>query len=104
VSSGDLTLDGRGDANCIFVFQMASTLTVTSGRQVILINGASADRIFWQVGSSATFGAKCAFVGTVMTYASVTMTTGATLVGRSLAVNGAVTMDSNTVTSGSPVL
>lgn len=99
VSSGDLTLDVQGDANVVFVFQMASTLTATSGRQVILTNGASAGKIFWQVGSSATFGAKCSFAGNVMTYASVTLTTGATLVGRSLAINGAVTLDSNTVTS-----
>jgi hypothetical protein len=95
VSSGDLTLDGLGDANSVFVFQMASTLTVASGRQLILKNGANAEHAYWQVGSSATFGTKCAFVGNVMTYASITLTTGATLLGRSLAINGAVTLDSN---------
>jgi hypothetical protein len=97
VSSGDLTLDARGNPDSVFVFQMASTLTVASGRRLILKNGANANNIYWQVGSSATFGTGCAFAGNVMAYASVTMTTGATLTGRLLAINGAITLDSNSV-------
>jgi hypothetical protein len=56
ISAGDLTLDARGDTNAVFIFQMASTLTTTSGRQVVLSGGARAANIFWQVGSSATLG------------------------------------------------
>src|ERR1041385_8859958 len=54
ISSGDLTLDAQGNANAVWIFQIASTLTTTSGRQVILSGGAKASNIFWQVGSSAT--------------------------------------------------
>src|SRR6185369_15117073 len=36
VTSGDLTLDAQGDANAVFIFQMATTLVTTVGRQVIL--------------------------------------------------------------------
>jgi hypothetical protein len=98
ISSGDLTLDAQGDANAVFIFQMASTLTTTSGRQVILSGGAKAANIFWQVGSSATLGTTSVFKGTILADQSITLTTGATLDGRALARIAAVTMDSNTIT------
>src|ERR1051325_8539158 len=100
ISSGDLTLDALGDANAVWIFQMASTLTTTSGRQVILAGGAKASNIFWQVGSSATLGTTSVFKGTIMALASVTLTTGATLEGRALARTAAVSLDANTVGLG----
>src|SRR5213075_3440594 len=74
ISSGDLTLDAQGDANAVFIFQMASTLTTTSGRQVILSGGAQAANIFWQVGSSATFGTTSVMKGNILALASITLT------------------------------
>ena len=97
VSSGDLTIDAKGNANAVFIFQIASTLTTTSGRKVILSGGALASNIFWQVGSSATFGTTSVFKGTVMAMQSITFNTGATLNGRALARNGAVVMGGNTI-------
>ena len=61
ISSGDLTLDARGHANAVFIFQMASTLTTTPGRAVVLSGGAKASNVFWQVGSSATLGTTSVF-------------------------------------------
>jgi len=98
ISSGNLTLDAKGDANAVFIFQMASTLTTTAGLKVILAGGAQASNIFWQVGSSATLGTNSIFQGTIMADQSITLTTGATLNGRALAKIGAVTLQSNTVT------
>ena len=97
ISSGDLTLDAQGDANAVFIFQMASTLTTTSGRQVILSGGAKASNIYWQVGSSATLGTTTVFSGTIMAQISITLQTGATLHGRALARIGAVALDANSV-------
>lgn len=98
ISSGDLILDGQGDANAVFIFQIASTLTTTSGRQVILAGGAQAKNIYWQVGSDATLGTTSVFQGNILALSSVTLLTGATMDGRAFARNGAVTLDNNIVT------
>jgi hypothetical protein len=102
ISSGDLTLDAQGDANAVFIFQMASTLTATSGRAVILAGGAKASNVFWQVGSSATLGTTSVFNGTIMADQSISLNTGATLNGRALARIGAVTMAGNAAVLPTP--
>jgi hypothetical protein len=102
ISSGDLTLDAQGDASAVFIFQMASTLTTTSGRAVILAGGAKAANVYWQVGSSATLGTTTVFKGTIMANQSVTLGTGATLNGRALARIGAVTLAGNAVVLPTP--
>jgi hypothetical protein len=97
ISSGDLTFDAKGNADAIFIIQIATTLTTTSARKVILSGGALASHIFWQVGSSATFGTTTVFKGTVMAMQSITVNTGATIDGRILARTGSVTMAGNTI-------
>ena len=94
--SGALTLDGQNDAAAVFIFQAGSTLTTASASTVTLINGAQPCNVFWQVGSSATFGTNSQFVGHVLALTSITATTGATFKGQLLARNGAVTLDTNT--------
>lgn len=95
--TGTLTMNAQGNPNAVFIFKMGSALTTASGSAVSLVNGASACNVFWQVGSSATIGTTSAFVGNVLALTSITMNTGASLAGRALARNGAVTMQSNTV-------
>jgi hypothetical protein len=97
VSSGDLTFDAQGNADAVFIIQIASSLTTTSGRNVILSGGALASNIFWQVGSSATFGTSSVFEGTILVMQSITFNTGATLHGRALARNGGITMAGNII-------
>ncbi len=94
--SGTLTLDGKGDPNAVFVFQAASTLVTGSSSSVSLTGGAAACNVFWQVGSSATIGTSSNFVGTVLALTSIQAQTNASIQGRLLARNGAVTLDSNT--------
>ena len=95
--TGTLTLDGQGNPNAVFVFQMGSTLTTATGAAVNLIGAAQATNVYWQVGSSATLGTNSTVAGNIVALASITMTTGATLHGRALARTGAVTMDTNNV-------
>ncbi len=97
--SGTLTLDAQGDPEAVFIFQMGSTLTTASASHIKLINGAQASHVFWQVGSSATLGTASTIAGTIMALASITVTTGVTIEGHALALNGAVTLDTNTITT-----
>lgn len=93
-----LTFDAQGDAAARFVVQIGTTLITSGTSSVVLINGANARNVFFQVGSSATLGAGSSFIGNILAYTSVTTVSGSTVTGRLLAVNGAVTMDTNDVT------
>lgn len=97
ISSGDLTFDAKGDANAVFIIQIASSLNTTSGRKVILSGGALASNIFWQVGTSVSLGTTSIFKGTILADQSISMNTGATIEGRLLARIAAVTLNSNTI-------
>ena len=96
--TGTLTLDAQGNPNAVFIFQSAKTLITASASRIVLINGADPCNVFFQVGSSATLGTNSVFVGTILALTSITANTGATVAGRLLARNGAVTLDSNTIT------
>jgi len=94
IQSGDLTLDGQGDPNATWIFQVASGFTTVGGAggSIILTGGAQAKNIFWQTGSSAVIGDYTTFYGNVLALQSITMNSHATAVGRMLAQNGAVVM------------
>ena len=93
--TGTLTLDGGGDPNATFVFQAGSGLT-TAG-DIVLINGAQAKNVYWQVGTSATIGTASHWQGNILAYTSITLVDNATLLGRALARNGAVSLGTNNV-------
>jgi hypothetical protein len=95
--TGTVTLDGTADS--VFIFQAGSTLITGSNSSVVLTGGVEASNVFWQVGSSATLGTGTDFAGNILALTSITITTGASVDGRALARNGAVTLDTNTFTS-----
>jgi uncharacterized repeat protein (TIGR01451 family) len=95
--TGKLTLDAGGNPSAVWVFQIGSTLTTASSASVVLINGGQLCNVFWQVGSSATIGTSTNFIGNILALTSITITTNASVSGRALARNGAVTMDSNVI-------
>jgi hypothetical protein len=100
LQSGDLTLDAQGDANAVWIFQVAAAFTSVGGAggNVILAGGAQAKNIYWQVGSSATIGDNTIFYGNVLALTSITMNSNAVATGRMLARNGSVVMTStNTI-------
>jgi outer membrane autotransporter protein len=94
--TGTLTLNNTGAPNAPFHFLIGSTLTTASNSLVVLLGGPD-QNIFWQVGSSATLGTGTRFVGSIVALTSITLTTGVTLDGRALAINGAVTLDTNSI-------
>lgn len=97
--TGTLTLNAQGDTSAVFIFKIGSSLTTASGSSVVVINAGSLCNIFWQVGSSATLGTSTSFAGNILALTSITLNTGASVTGRTLARNGAVTLDSNAVTA-----
>jgi uncharacterized protein with beta-barrel porin domain len=97
--TGALTLNGMGNPNAVFIFNIGSTLTTSSASVVSLVNGAQGSNVFWRVGSSATLGTTSSFTGDILANTSITLNTGATITcGAALARTGAVTLDTNTIT------
>jgi hypothetical protein len=95
--TGTLTLNAQGNANAVFIFKTGSTLTTASGSSVLLINGGNPCGVAWQIGSSATLGTTTSFIGNLIALTSITLNTGANIIGRALARNGAVTLDTNNI-------
>jgi hypothetical protein len=96
--TGMLTLNALGNPNARFDFLIGSALTTASSSSVVLLNGAQANNVYWQIGTSATLGVDSSFAGSVLADQSITLQTRASLSGRALAINGAVTLDSNAIT------
>jgi hypothetical protein len=114
IEGGDLTLDAQGDANAVWVFQMATTLTVggpgaAAPQSIILTGGAQAKNVFWQVGSFATINAAGGgtMVGTIISQAGAALSTAGnvnllTLNGRVLSLGASVTMVNTAVNVPAP--
>ena len=112
LTGSDLTLDAQGNANAVWVFQMANTLTVGAAgapRSVILAGGAQPKNVFWQVGSAATINGAGGgtMVGTIISSAATTFSTAGnvtitTLNGRALALNASVTMVNTVINVPAP--
>ncbi|MEO5735430.1 MAG: ice-binding family protein [Rubrivivax sp.] len=102
--TGTLTLDAQGNPDAQFVFQIGTALTTASSSVVTTLNGNSAN-VFWDVGSSATLGTGSVFAGSLIAVQSVTLNTSAKIIcGRAIALNAAVTLDSNVVTTVCPTV
>jgi Ice-binding-like/PEP-CTERM motif len=99
--TGTLTLNDLGNPNALFVFQIGSTLTTASGSAVVFTSSLTDNNVFWQVGSSATLGTTTAFAGNILALTSIALNTGASIgCGSALALNGAVTLQSNVIGGG----
>ena len=88
LSAGTLTLDGLGNSDAQWIFQMASTLVTSPYTSFILQNGAQTKNVYWKVGSSATIGHSSSFVGNIVAYASISFGQTSVLSGRGLAGAG----------------
>ncbi|SDA22564.1 type VI secretion system secreted protein VgrG [Nitrosospira sp. Nsp18] len=98
--TGTLTLNALNDPNALFVFEIGSALTTASNSVVNVLNGGANNGVFWQVGSSATLGTSTLFAGNILADQSITLnTTAEILCGRAIALHGAVTMDTNTISN-----
>lgn len=99
-----LTLDGGGNPNAVFVFQINGAMAFAAGSHVVLTNGARASRVFWQVNGAGAVGANADFAGTLMAMDAVAMGAGTMVNGRAFARNGALTLDANEFYSSPPAV
>jgi type VI secretion system secreted protein VgrG len=98
--TGALTLDAQGNPNAQFVFLIGSTLTTASSSVVKVISGGPGNEVYWVVGSSAALGTSTQFEGNILAAQSISLLTNADILcGRAIALNGAVTMDTNTISN-----
>ncbi|MFT7301358.1 MAG: hypothetical protein ACI8UZ_000190 [Akkermansiaceae bacterium] len=93
--AGEVTFDG--DADDVWILQVAGPLTVGSGSEITLTGGALAKNIFWQVADTVTIGTTTKFQGIILAKTLIAMQTGASLNGR-LFAQTEVTLQMNTVT------
>jgi type VI secretion system secreted protein VgrG len=101
--TGLLTLNLMGDPNSLFIFRIGSTLTTATSSSVTTINGTGGDNVYWLIGSSATLGTGSNFQGNILANQSITLTTGTNITnGSALALNGAVTLDTNHISGSAP--
>lgn len=97
---GNLELDFAGNPDAHFVFQIGTSLTTAAGSSVRVLNGGAGSGVYWQVGSAATLGAQSQFAGNLLAGTSVSLGAGAqVLCGRVFALQGAVTLIDNLVSS-----
>lgn len=96
--TGTVTLDGQNDPNSVFIIQVGSDFTTAPSSSVVLTRGAQACHVYWQIGNSAVFDTATSFIGNVLAYQDISANTGATFQGRLLTTDGAVTLDTNTIT------
>src|SRR5436190_10910435 len=92
-----VTLDGQGDQNSVWIFQLGSALTVGTNARVLLTNGAKAANVFWAIGSSSTLNAGVQFKGTILAQSSNSVGTGSVVDGRLLCTTGQITLLSDTI-------
>jgi hypothetical protein len=103
-NTGTFTLDGGGDPNAVFVFQVDGAMAMAAGSQVVLTGDAQASNVFWQVNGAGAIGADASFVGTLMALNAVAVGAGSVVNGRAFALNGALTMDDDEFYSAPPVV
>ena len=102
--NGMLTLDARGDPTAIWTFQIGSSLLIAEGSSIIFKNSiGNPDYVYWQVGSSATLAIGVPMIGNILALTAITVNNGATVEGRCLARNAAVTLDKSVITKPSVV-
>lgn len=105
----NLTLDGLGNTNAVFIFQIQGSLSTNANAKVKLINGTKACNLFWKIEESVNMAAGTSMKGTVIANnAAINMSTGDTLEGRALSTTGAISVDGvfayTPIGCGSPVL
>ncbi len=102
--NGELVLDGQGDPDALFIFQIDGALSTGVNSRVLLINGASICNVYWQINGAVALGEFSLFLGTFIANGQITALESAEISGRALATVGAVELHNNVITIGLPAI
>lgn len=92
--NGTLTLNGPG----VYIFRSSSSNTTGHSGTMVLENGATSCNVFWEVSASMTIGTGAHMVGTIIANSGlISLGTGAVLEGRAFSLISQVTLDSNQI-------
>jgi hypothetical protein len=94
------TIDGQGNPNAVFIFQVGGALALGANFEMVLINGAQAKNVFWQVHGAGGIGADSTFVGTMLANGAISSGANSIVNGRLLTKTGAITVGGNNLDSG----
>ncbi len=103
-NTGTFTIDAQNNANAVFIFQIGAALSAAASSHMVLVNGAKASNVFWQVNGATTVGATSNFVGTIMALDAIGIGAGSVVNGRALAQTGAIALNSNEFYSAPPTV
>lgn len=94
-----LTLNGGGDPNAVFIFQVQGSFSSAANAQVLLTNGTLACNVFWKIEGLVDLATNTQMKGTIVANnAAIILNSGVSLEGRALSTTGAVTVSGVTVT------
>ncbi len=102
--NGNLTLDGQGNSDALFIFQIDGALLISAFSNVILINSASLCNVYWQINGALELGDGSVFRGTIIANGAINLLESSSLFGRGLSIAGAITLHNNTVVLGTTPL
>lgn len=98
--NGNLTLDGQGDPNALFIFKIGGALSVSTLSNVILTNSAFLNNVYWQISGQFNLGVSSVFRGTIIGAGAIILLDGSSLEGRGLSTAGAISLNNNMVDKG----
>ncbi len=102
--NGNLTLDGGGDPDAVFIFKIGGAFSMAEASNILLTNGATYEHVYWQVDGAFNMAEDAFFRGTMIAHDAITLLSGASITGRALSVAGAIAISNNTVTLSPEVL
>ena len=103
-AGGTVTIDGEGDPDAVFIFQVGGALALGANTTIELTGGAQAKNVYWAVTGAGSIGAGSSFVGTLMATTAIDSGAGSTINGRLLSLGGAITMGSTQIYSSPPTV
>ena len=96
--TGNLTLDGKGNPNSIFIFKLIDGLTTSTSSKIILINKASMSNVYWQIWGNVSLGVSSVFKGSIVANGNISLLESSSLFGRGLSLSGAISLQNNIIT------